>query len=58
MSGLPGETDEDLNQTFDLMDKMSEINPKTQHYGIFVYTPFPQPANPRFATGLCVASIA
>ena len=43
MSGLPGETDEDLNQTFDLMDKMSEINPKTQHYGIFVYTPFPSP---------------
>ena len=24
MSGLPGETDEDLNQTFDLMDKMSK----------------------------------
>jgi anaerobic magnesium-protoporphyrin IX monomethyl ester cyclase len=43
MSGLPGETDEDLNQTFDLMDKMSEVNPKTQHYGIFVYTPFPSP---------------
>lgn len=43
MSGLPGETDEDLEQTFDLMDKMQEINPKTQHYGIFVYTPFPSP---------------
>lgn len=43
MSGLPGETDEDLAQTFDLMDKMSEVNPKTQHYGIFVYTPFPSP---------------
>ncbi len=43
MSGLPGETDEDLNQTFNLMDKMSEVNPKTQHYGIFVYTPFPSP---------------
>lgn len=43
MSGLPGETDEDLAMTFDLMDKMSEINPKTQHYGIFVYTPFPSP---------------
>ncbi len=43
MCGLPGETDEDLNQTFDLMDKMSEVNPKTQHYGIFVYTPFPSP---------------
>ena len=43
MSGLPGETDEDLNQTFDLMDKMTVVNPKTQHYGIFVYTPFPSP---------------
>lgn len=43
MSGLPGETDDDLNQTFDLMDKMQEVNPKTQHYGIFVYTPFPSP---------------
>ena len=41
MSGLPGETDEDLNQTFNLMDKMRQVNPKTQHYGIFVYTPFP-----------------
>ena len=43
MSGLPGETDDDLKQTFDLMDKMCEVNPKTQHYGIFVYTPFPSP---------------
>jgi anaerobic magnesium-protoporphyrin IX monomethyl ester cyclase len=43
MSGLPTETDEDLAQTFDLMDRMCEVNPKTQHYGIFVYTPFPSP---------------
>jgi anaerobic magnesium-protoporphyrin IX monomethyl ester cyclase len=43
LSGLPDETDEDLNQTFDLMDKMCAANPKTQHYGIFVYTPFPSP---------------
>ncbi|MGA3058845.1 MAG: radical SAM protein [Candidatus Bathyarchaeia archaeon] len=43
MSGLPGETDDDLKQTFNLMDKMCEVNPKTQHYGIFVYTPFPSP---------------
>ena len=43
LSGLPTETDEDLNKTFDLMDKMSQANPKTQHYGIFVYTPFPSP---------------
>ncbi len=41
MSGLPGETDEDLSKTFNLMDKMRKVNPKTQHYGIFVYTPFP-----------------
>jgi anaerobic magnesium-protoporphyrin IX monomethyl ester cyclase len=43
MSGLPGETDEDLAQTFDLMDKLRKVNPKTQHFGIFVYTPFPSP---------------
>jgi radical SAM superfamily enzyme YgiQ (UPF0313 family) len=41
MSGLIGETDDDLRLTFDLMDKMSEVNPKIQHYGLFVYTPFP-----------------
>jgi len=43
MSGLPGETDDDLAETFDLMDRMSAVNPKTQHYGIFIYTPFPSP---------------
>ena len=43
MSGLPGETDEDLAKTFNLMDQMQAANPKTQHYGIFVYTPFPSP---------------
>ncbi len=43
MSGLPGETDEDLAETFDLMDRLREENPKTQHFGIFVYTPFPSP---------------
>ena len=43
MSGLPDETDEDLDMTFDLMDKMSRTNPKTQHYGVFVFTPFPSP---------------
>jgi len=41
MSGLPGETDEDLEDTFNLMDRMRDVNLKTQHYGIFVYTPFP-----------------
>jgi anaerobic magnesium-protoporphyrin IX monomethyl ester cyclase len=43
MCGLPTETDEDLQATFDLIDRMSEANPKTQHYGIFIYTPFPSP---------------
>jgi radical SAM superfamily enzyme YgiQ (UPF0313 family) len=43
MSGLPTETEEDVKRTCDLMDKMREINPKTQHYGIFLYTPFPSP---------------
>ncbi len=43
MSGLPTETNADLNATFDLMDKMREANPKVQHFGIFVYTPFPSP---------------
>jgi radical SAM superfamily enzyme YgiQ (UPF0313 family) len=43
MSGLPGETDEDLSKTFDLMDEMKAVNPKVQHYGVFVYTPFPSP---------------
>jgi anaerobic magnesium-protoporphyrin IX monomethyl ester cyclase len=43
MSGLPNETDEDLAATFDLMDRMCQLNPKTQHFGLFVYTPFPSP---------------
>ncbi len=43
MSGLPGETDEDLAETFNLMDELKKVNPKTQHFGIFVYTPFPSP---------------
>ncbi len=43
MSGLPEESDDDLSKTFDLMDKMQALNPKVQHYGIFVYTPFPSP---------------
>jgi anaerobic magnesium-protoporphyrin IX monomethyl ester cyclase len=43
MSGLPDETNADLSATFDLMDRMRQLNPKTQHFGIFVYTPFPSP---------------
>ena len=43
LSGLPGETYHDMTQTFDLMDAMGRANPRTQHYGIFLYTPFPSP---------------
>ncbi len=43
LSGLPGETYADMEQTFDLMDAMGRVNPRTQHYGIFLYTPFPSP---------------
>jgi anaerobic magnesium-protoporphyrin IX monomethyl ester cyclase len=39
MSGFPTETEEDLNKTFNLMDEMTQANPKTQHFGIFTYTP-------------------
>ncbi len=43
MSGLPTETDEDLEKTFNLMDQMSKANPNTQHFGVFIFTPFPSP---------------
>jgi anaerobic magnesium-protoporphyrin IX monomethyl ester cyclase len=43
LSGLPNETYNDILKTFDLMDKMKEINPQTQCYNIFLYTPFPSP---------------
>ena len=43
LSGLPGETYADMEQTFDLMDAMERVNPRTQHYGIFMYTPCPSP---------------
>jgi len=43
LSGLPGETYADMEKTFDLMDAMERLNPRTQHYGIFLYTPFPSP---------------
>jgi hypothetical protein len=39
MSGFPTETEEDLKKTFDLRDEMNRTNPKTQHFGIFTYTP-------------------
>lgn len=41
MCGLPGETEKDLNQTFELIDTMLKINPKVIINGIFAYTPYP-----------------
>jgi len=43
LSGSPNETYEDMLKTFELMDRMKESNPLTQHYDIFIYTPFPSP---------------
>ena len=39
MSGFPSETSEELEKTLDLMDQMRKENPKTQHFGVFIYTP-------------------
>ncbi len=43
VSGLPTETDADLGETFNLMDRMSSIYKRTQHFGLFIYTPYPSP---------------
>jgi anaerobic magnesium-protoporphyrin IX monomethyl ester cyclase len=43
LSGLPNETYADMLKTFDLMDKLKATNPLTQHYCVFMYTPFPSP---------------
>jgi len=43
MSGYPGETDNDLYKTFEVMDSLKEANRKTQHIAMFVFTPFPSP---------------
>lgn len=43
LSGLPDETYNDVLKTFELMDELKKANPLTQHYGIFIYTPFPSP---------------
>ncbi|MFH1150669.1 MAG: radical SAM protein [Actinomycetota bacterium] len=40
MAGFPGETIEELNQTFDLIDSLCEIDPDLAA-GISIYTPFP-----------------
>ncbi len=56
MSGLPGETDQDLNQTFDLMDKMSEVKPENPALRHIRLHPVPKPTIRCFAFGFCAAS--
>jgi anaerobic magnesium-protoporphyrin IX monomethyl ester cyclase len=41
MSGLPTETDADMALSFDLIDRLAEINPKIYFNGIVLYTPYP-----------------
>jgi len=41
ISGLPEETDRDMDLTFKLMDKLYEINPNIYLNGLFLYTPYP-----------------
>ena len=57
LSGLPDETYDDMKKTFDLMDPMAEANPRTQHYGIFLYTPFPSPLLRNTESGIPAAPI-
>ncbi len=41
MIGFPDETEEDLRETLEFVDKMTEANPKAKSNGIFVFTPYP-----------------
>ncbi len=50
MSGLPTETEADLKETFDIMDRLSEKNKRMQHIEICIYTPFPSPILERFGS--------
>jgi anaerobic magnesium-protoporphyrin IX monomethyl ester cyclase len=50
MSGLPTETMDDLKETYNVMDKLSTINEKTQHVEICIYTPFPSPMLQAFSS--------
>jgi anaerobic magnesium-protoporphyrin IX monomethyl ester cyclase len=50
MSGLPKETESDLMETYKVMEKLSNINKKTQHVEICIYTPFPSPMLELFAS--------
>ena len=39
--GFPGETERDLNQTFDLIDTLKQINPKFLVSDLKILTPYP-----------------
>ena len=41
MIGIPGETDEQVKATYDLIDYLARINPKAVFNGIFPFTPYP-----------------
>ncbi len=41
MSGFPYETQEDRNMTYDIMDKISKINPELRVNGANIFTPYP-----------------
>ena len=43
MSGFPTETMDDLQETFELIDELKKVNPKTQPVESYIYTPFPSP---------------
>ena len=51
MSGLPTESEGDLEETYRVMERLSKINRKTQHVEIYIYTPFPSPILDQFASG-------
>jgi len=41
MSGAPTETQEELEMTYNMIDKLTELNPNVYVNGIFFYTPYP-----------------
>ncbi len=41
ISGLPGVGQDEMSETFDLMDRLIRINPKIYPNGVFLYTPYP-----------------
>lgn len=41
MSGLPEETEQDMNKTYQLIGRLCQINPNIYLNGIFLYTPYP-----------------